>query len=215
MKLHIRQLGIAILLFTVVVSCKSFKKASHTAPASSDPWNTAKEILKEIKAPSFPKKEFYITSYGAIANGKFNCSEAFRKAIEECNKQGGGKVVVPEGDFYTGPIYLKSNVNLNVKKGARILFSTRPEDYPIVFTRWEGVELMNYSSLIYSFGEKNIAITGEGTLDGQANETNWWPWKGQAQYGWKKGMPSQVDKDKRAALFKMAEDGVPVSERRF
>jgi polygalacturonase len=74
---------------------------------------------------------------------------------------------------------------------------------------------MGYSPLIYAFEQKNIAITGEGTLDGKANATNWWPWKGQEQYGFKKGQPSQVDKDKRAALFAMAEKGAPVAERKF
>ena len=124
--------------------------------------------------------------------------------------------MVPAGNFVTGAIHLKSNVNLHVMKGATIYFSTKPADYlPLVHTRWEGVELMGYSPLIYAFEQKNIAITGEGTLDGRANETNWWPWKGNAHYGFKPGMPSQLDEDKRAALFDMAEKGVPVAERKF
>ena len=125
-------------------------------------------------------------------------------------------MVVPAGRYLSGPIYLKSNVNLHLEKDATILFSTNPDDYlPLVHTRWEGVELMNYSPLIYAFEEKNIAITGEGTLDGQADETNWWPWKGNKKYGWKAGTPNQNDDDKRAALFEMAENNVPVSERNF
>lgn len=96
------------------------------------------------------------------------------------------------------------------------MFSTDPKDYlPLVYTRWEGVELMNYSPLVYAFEEENIAITGEGILDGQANETNWWPWKGKTQYGYTEGDPQQEDADKRHALFQMAEDGVPVEERKF
>lgn len=74
---------------------------------------------------------------------------------------------------------------------------------------------MNYSPLVYAFEEKNIAITGEGTLDGQASNSNWWPWKGNKNYGWKEGTPNQNDEDKRAALFEMAENNVPVSERKF
>ena len=173
-------------------------------------------MLKSIKPPTFPNKDFLITSYGAVADGKVDCTQAFRRAIDECNKQGGGRVVVPPGQFYTGPIHLKSNVNLHVQKGAKILFSTKPDDYlPLVYTRWEGVELMNYSPLIYAFEQKNIAITGEGILDGQATNANWWPWKGNANYGFKKGTPSQVDADKRAALFNMAERDVPVPSRKF
>jgi polygalacturonase len=101
-------------------------------------------------------------------------------------------------------------------KGSKILFSTRPDDYlPLVYTRWEGVELMNYSPLVYAFEQKNIAITGEGTLDGQATDHNWWPWKGNKSDGWKEGTPNQNDKDKRPALFAMAEKNVPVSQRKF
>ena len=184
--------------------------------AAQDPWAQVPGILRKIKAPEFKKEDFLITSYGAIGDGKTMNTEAFRKAIAACNANGGGRVVVPAGNFLTGPIHLKSNVNLHVTKEATVSFSTNPDDYlPLVFTRWEGVELMGYSPLIYAFEQKNIAITGEGTLDGKADATNWWPWKGQTQYGFKPGQPSQVDKDKRAALFKMAEDGVPVSERKF
>ncbi len=190
--------------------------SGSTIADKSDPWSQVPAILKQIKRPVFRNKDYPITSYGAVADGKTDCTEAIRKAIEACNQEGGGRVVVPEGKFLTGAIHLKSNVNLHVSKGAILAFSTRPDDYlPMVYTRWEGVELMGYSPLIYAFEQKNIAITGEGTLDGQANETNWWPWKGQPHYGFKAGTPSQLDKDKRAALFDMAEKGVPVQDRKF
>jgi polygalacturonase len=83
----------------------------------------------------------------------------------------------------------------------------------MVFSRWEGVELMNYSPFIYAFEQENIAITGGGTIDGQADCSNWWPWKGRGQCGWKEGNPSQTEA--RRALFEMAEKGAPVSERIF
>jgi polygalacturonase len=203
-------LGLALSL----VACKTGSQS--TGQTTDDPWNQVPAILKQIKKPTFRDKDYLITDFGAVGNGATDCSEAFRKAIEICNKEGGGRVVVPVGNFMTGAIHLKSNVNLHVVKGATISFSTRPDDYlPLVHTRWEGVELMGYSPLIYAFEQKNIAITGEGTLDGRANETNWWPWKGNAHYGFKAGTPSQLDKDKRAALFDMAERGVPVAERKF
>ncbi|WP_114782622.1 glycoside hydrolase family 28 protein [Botryobacter ruber] len=210
----------ALVVLVALAACgspdtKTEQTAENTAD-ESDVWKEMDNILAQIKAPEFPDKQFLITDFGAVGDGKTVCTEAFRKAIETCNREGGGRVVVPAGNFFTGPIHLKSNVNLHLEKDAKVLFSTNPKDYlPLVHTRWEGVELMGYSPLLYAFEEKNIAITGEGTFDGQANDTNWWPWKGQERYGWKKGTPNQTDKDKRAALFQMAEDNVPVSERKF
>ena len=114
----------------------------------------------------------------------------------------------------SGAIHLKSNVNLVVSRGATIKFSKDPNDYlPVVFSRWEGTELMNYSPFIYAFEQRNIAITGEGTLDGQSGPDSWWPWNGRANYGWKEGTPNQ--RADRAALQQMAEQGVPVKERMF
>ncbi|HEU5133340.1 MAG TPA: glycoside hydrolase family 28 protein, partial [Pyrinomonadaceae bacterium] len=84
---------------------------------------------------------------------------------------------------------------------------------PVVFSRWEGVELFNYSPFIYAFEQQNIAITGKGTLDGQSDHEHWWPWNGRPQYGWKDGMSHQ--RPDRNALFKMAEDGIPVRDRVF
>jgi polygalacturonase len=153
-------------------------------------WTSAAQPLKEIaqlrkliKAPRFPAKQFLITKYGAVGDGKTLNTEAFKKAIEACNKQGGGRVIVPLGIFLTGAIHLKSNVELHLVDSAKIVFSRNPKDYPIVFTRWEGMELMNYSALIYAYGQQNIAVTGNGTLDGNADADNWWIWN--------KGRPSQ------------------------
>lgn len=199
-------LVIAISLF----ACGEKKKAEF------DAWDQLPAILENIKAPEFPDRTFNIKDFGAMEGGETDASDAIAAAIDACVEAGGGKVLVPAGDFATGPIHLKSNVNLHLESGARLLFSTDPKDYlPLVYTRWEGVELMNYSPLIYAFEEENIAITGEGTLDGQANETNWWPWKGKKEYGYIEGNPQQEDADKRHALFQMAEDNVPVEERRF
>ena len=202
--------------FAALLACSRGGKVAEQPVAETDPWESVDEIMQQITPPSFPDKDFLVTNYGAVGDGQTNSAEAIRKAIEACSAEGGGRVVVPAGNYLSGPIYLKSNVNLHLEKGATILFSTKPADYlPVVHTRWEGVELMNYSPLIYAFEEKNIAVTGEGTLDGQANASNWWPWKGQAKYGWQAGTPNQNDEDKRAALFAMAENNVPVSERIF
>ncbi|MCC9168209.1 glycoside hydrolase family 28 protein [Pontibacter harenae] len=207
-----------LVLLLVFASCtKRTTTSSQTEETiAADAWQYAADILTQIVPPTFPDKDFKVTEFGAVGDGKADNSAAIKQAIEACSSAGGGRVVVPAGDYLSGPIYLESNVNLHLEKGARILFSTNPKDYlPLVYTRWEGVELMNYSPLIYAFEETNIAVTGEGTLDGQANETNWWPWKGNKKYGWNVGMPSQNDDDKRLALFEMAENNVPVSERKF
>ncbi|WP_017730475.1 glycoside hydrolase family 28 protein [Nafulsella turpanensis] len=208
--------ALALLLFTACGNQPTATEGETEAVMAADAWDEVDEILEQIEPPTFPDRDFVITEFGAVADGETDNTEAIRKAIIACNEAGGGRVVVPEGEFFTGPIHLLSNVNLHVSEDATLLFSTNPKDYlPLVFTRWEGVELMNYSPLIYAFEQENIAITGKGTLDGQANETNWWPWKGKKEYGWKEGMPNQNDEDKRAALFQMAEDGVPVEERIF
>jgi len=182
--------------------------------AAEDPWAEVPRILKRVKAPTFPKRDFPVTRYGAVADGRTDCTEAFAKAIDACNRAGGGRVVVPAGEFLTGPIHLKSNVNLHVSRGATVKFKQDPKAYlPLVFSRWEGMELMNYSPLIYAFGQRNIAVTGEGTLDGQGDNEHWWPWKGQERHGWKRGTPDQ--KKARRALEEMTEKGVPVAERVF
>lgn len=181
--------------------------------SSAEAWKQVPRILARIRPPRFPKKDFKITKFGAIADGKTDCTEAFRKAIEACNKAGGGRVVVPKGEFLTGAIHLKSHVNLHVSKGATVKFSTDEDKYPIVHTRWEGMELMNYSALIYAYGQENIAVTGEGTLDGQGDNEHWWPWNGRDRYGWKQGAPNQ--RAARAKLYEMMDKNVPVEQRVF
>ena len=98
------------------------------------------------------------------------CTDAIRKAIDACAAAGGGQVIVPDGRFLTGAVRLKSNVNLHLADKATLAFSSDSREYPIVFTRWEGVELMNVSPFIYAFETENIAVTGRGTLDGQADD---------------------------------------------
>lgn len=133
--------------------------------------------MPQLKRPVFKDQTFKVTEYGAVGDGKTKNTEAFRKAIEVCAAAGGGKVVVPEGKWFTGPIHLKSNVNLHFEAGAEIHFSDDPDDYlPVVFTRWAGFELMNYSPLIYARDCQNIAITGPGRLFGHGRD--WWGWKG-------------------------------------
>ena len=179
-----------------------------------DPWTQVPQILARIKPPQFPKRDFAVTRYGAIGNCKVDFTDAFRKAIAGCSKAGGGRVVVPDGEFRTGAIHLKSNVNLHVTKGATIKFDRDPQKYlPLVFSRWEGMELMNFSPFIYAFEQRNIAITGEGVIDGNADCENWWPWNGRARCGWKQGDPNQ--RKARALLQDYIAQALPVKQRVF
>ena len=154
---------------------------------AADPWSELPAILARIKPPSFPDREFDVTKFGAIGDNKTDCTEAFQKAIAACHAAKGGRVLVPAGEFITGAIRLKSNVNLHISSGATVRFARDPGKYPLVFTRWEGIELMNYSPFIYAFEEENIAITGAGTIDGNADCEHWWPWKGRTKCGWNPG----------------------------
>jgi polygalacturonase len=115
---------------------------------------------------------FNITDYGAVGDGRVSCSGAFEAAIKAASEVGGGTVYVPAGTYLTGPIRLQSNVNLHVDNGATILFSNNPEDFPIIFSRWEGVEREVYQSCIYGADLENISITGGGVLNGQGE--SWW-----------------------------------------
>lgn len=173
-------------------------------------WQTATEILARIKAPTFPARDFAITDHGAVAGGTADATAAIRQAIEACATAGGGRVVVPAGVFLTGAIHLKSNVNLHLSEGATLLFKTDPKAYlPLVHTRWEGLECMNYSPFIYAFEQQNIAITGTGTLDGSAGEDNWWKW---ARRGTDLKSPASPD---AARLNELGQKGTPVAERVF
>src|SRR5262245_16712927 len=192
-------------------------RVSFASIPSDEAWARAADIAKKVKPPTFAKRLFDITKFGARADGTSLSTAAIANAIAECAKAGGGRVLVPAGTFLTGAIHLKSNVELHVSEGATLKFDINPSSYPMVFTRWEGMECMNYSPLIYAYQERNIAITGSGTLDGQGSEQNWWPWKGPwrgtTAYGWKEGMPDQ--RAARKKLFDMAEAAVPVKDRVF
>lgn len=198
---------IGILFLALLVQCSGQKEMQ-------DPWQTIDERIAQIEVTEFPDRVFSVTDFGAIGDSLSDCTEAFRKTIEACHLDGGGRVLVPEGLYLTGPIHLLSNVELHISRGATLMFSKDYSKYlPVVRTRFEGNDLMNYSPLIYAYRQENVAITGEGTLDGSADMLTWWPWKGNRTYGWQEGMPRQ--KEDRDQLFEMADNHVPVEERVF
>jgi polygalacturonase len=149
-----------------------------------------------------------------LGDGKTDCSAAFRRAIDTCAAKGGGTVEVPDGTFLTGPIRLRSNVNLHLSDGTVVIFDRDLRAYlPLVLTRFEGVEVMNYSPLIYAYEDSNFSVTGKGTLNGNADDEHWWPWRGAPEHGWKDGIPNQAEARKQ--LFDMGEQNVPPRERIF
>lgn len=214
MRKHVRRaFAAAALPLSLLVACGGNQQAQKQPTEESNPvWAVADSIRALIVAPTFADKDFPITEYGATLDSTQLSTQAIQAAIEACHEDGGGRVVVPKGTFLTGAIHLKSNVNLHLEEGAKLLFSRNTEDYkPLVKSRWEGMECMNYSPLIYAYGQENIAITGKGILDGNANSEHWWPWKAKKEYGWKEGMDNQLAAVKK--LTQQVKDQVPVAER--
>jgi polygalacturonase len=187
---------------------------SATVEASSESqgaaWHLLGDILERIRPPTFPERVCAITNYGAVSGGVEDATLAIARAIADCAGQGGGRVLVPAGVFSTGAIHLDSNIELHVAEGATLRFRSDPAAYlPVVLTRWEGIECMNYSPLIYARDEQNVAITGKGTLDGSASMDNWWSWA-KREPGKKSLAATDV-----AELNRMSESGVPVEQRIF
>ncbi len=179
-------------------------------------WDTDyASIEKSIREPQFAEKNFVITKYGASTKATAaKNQQAINKAIDACSKAGGGKVIIPAGTWNTGALRLKSHVNLVVEKDATLLFAFDTSLYPTVLTRWEGIDVWNYSPCIYAYGETDVAITGEGTIDGNGSNTTWWPMCGKDHFGWTPEL-KEHQKETRLQLLRMAEDGVDVGERQF
>lgn len=203
------------LLFVILFNFCD-KKKSNESNVSESVWDGLKAITSTVKAPEFADNVFNILDFNANPDGITYNTDAFAKAIKACSEKGGGKVLVPAGKYLTGPIHLENNVNLHLEEGSEILFSKNTKDYyPLVPTSYEGIGLMNYSPLIYANNKTNVAVTGKGTLNGQASNENWWPWCGKDTYGYKKGDPMQRDSLNLPRLMKMGDENVPLEERVF
>ena len=149
------------------------------------------------------RRPHVITGFGAREGLANDSRPAIMAAIGAAHDSGGGRVEIPAGLWRCdGPINLKSNVELHVAEGATVRFGTDPRFYlPVVFTRWEGTEAWNYSPLIYTRGERNVAITGPGAFEGQGRE-HFLPWRDNQG-------PDQT------LIRKMGAEGVPVRDRVF
>jgi len=193
----------APLSFVFVVFCATAPAWSATEAAASWGGDPIAPIqapfpMPQLTRPLFPARVVDIREHGAVADGVTKNTAAFAAAIRACAEAGGGRVLVPAGRWLTGPVHLRSNIDLHLAEGAVLVFSDRPEDYlPVVFVRVGGIELHNYSPFVYARDCENIAITGPGRLDG--NATAWHPWK------------TKETKE----IFQLAPKGVPVEQRIF
>ena len=195
---------------------------------AADPWQRARDIEQKFAKPlKFRDEDFVITAFGAkpCQTAKVNATirytekadvpspvrgspdayPAITAAIAACHKAGGGRVVIPKGDWYVaGPIVLRSNVHVYLAAGAHVYFSANPADFAkygdidcgpngkLSISRWQGNDVLNYSPLVYAYGQTNIALTGEdwtSVLNGQGGEPFetgegcWWDWKGRHNKG--------------------------------
>ncbi len=163
--LHKISAALVILIF-LFCSCKPHQERK-VSPAEK-----LKEILSNIKAPQISSNQIILTNLGAKGDSATDCKPAFDKAMAACKTKGGCRVVVPAGVYLVnGPIHLVDNTCIDLQKGAKLVFGTNAENYlPAVPTSWEGTFIQNYSPLIYAYKVKNVAIIGEGTIDGNGKD---------------------------------------------
>lgn len=151
--------------------------------------------------------EISVLDRGAVPDGRTDCTAAFAAAIAACAADGGGRVLVPAGRYRTGAIHLTDDIDLHLAEGAVIEFSRDPADFlPVVLTRYEGIDLYNYSPFIYAHGAHRVAITGSGVIDGRADAEHWWNWS---------SGPPPDEWDAKRRLLDAGARGVPVTERVF
>ena len=187
----------AILLALPVFTSCSVKK---------DPWKGMNAVLKRIVPPTFADNVYVMTDYYNVTDTIF--TGALQKAIDKCSEKGGGRVIIPTGTWLTGPIVLKSNVDLHFMDGATLVFSDNIDLFDFVHTRWEGIECYNVQPLIYAEDCENIAITGKGIIDGQASRDNWF---GPLTMGYMD--ENGVWKTGKGILYDWVAREVPVEER--
>ena len=237
----VKAMSAASLLPTGALTMSAARAITET-----DPWLQAQAIIDRVSRPlTFRQQDFLVTDFGAKAcqlvpvkawisfeeqdtlntpaAGSPDSRAAIAAAIAACHQAGGGRVVIPAGNWYcAGPVVLLSNVHLHLSANAHLYFSNNPADYAkygdfdcgsngkLMISRWQSNDCLNFSSMIYAYGQDNIALTGEdwtSVLDGQAgvpfNEAGdcWWTWKGKGNTinavaqgstpNYSKGKPSQ------------------------
>ncbi|WP_421940184.1 glycoside hydrolase family 28 protein [Pedobacter sp.] len=126
--------------------------------------------LPAVTRPVFNKDTFNIVQHGAVANGLQLNTDAINNTIAICSKKGGGTVLIPAGIWLTGPIYLKSNINLHLQRGSTLLFTTDKSQYKLIAGDYEGKSAARNESPINGTNLENVAITGKGIIDGNGDE---------------------------------------------
>lgn len=173
MKLN-KALFLALLLPLILGSCSSnCKEDAHDGYAHL--YQNLPFEMPVLQRPAFPANEVNLKDYGAIPDGVHLNTEAFEKAFAAIAEKGGGKLIVPSGIWFTGPIVLRSNVNLHLEEGALILFSPDADLYPLVNTVYEGLDTRRCQSPISGRNLENVAITGKGAINGSGEA--WRPLK--------------------------------------
>ncbi|MFG6685822.1 glycoside hydrolase family 28 protein [Mariniflexile sp. HNIBRBA6329] len=164
-----KQLKSIFALLVLSISASINAQNSNIAINETTIYEGVEFNMPKVKTTNFPNYEVSITDFGAINGGLFKNTDAFSKAIADVNSKGGGKVIVPRGIWLTGPITLKSNINLYLEDGALIVFSDDFDDYPIINTSFEGLNTVRCISPINANNVENIAITGNGIIDGSGD----------------------------------------------
>lgn len=155
----------AISLF----SCISAQRTKPDVPLTSEKNKSIEFAMPEVKEPAIPTNSVKLTDFGAIADGVTDNSEAFKNAIDAVTKKGGGKVIIPAGIWLTGPIMLKSNLELFTESGALVIFSDNKDLYPVIETSFEGLDTWRCISPIFGKNVENVAFTGKGVWDGNGD----------------------------------------------
>ncbi len=163
-----RLLSMALVATAFVLSAQAenpYKKYTENLPFP----------MPEVKAPVIPDAKVNLKDFGADPTGQTLSTEAFAKAIDTLYKMGGGHLIVPAGVWLTGPVVLKSHIDLHLEVGAVIQFAADESLYPLLDTSFEGLDTRRCQSPLSANGATNISITGQGAIDG--NGEYWRPVK--------------------------------------
>lgn len=171
----LKMTGFVPVILGILCACQSTSTEQHNDTYIEDLYETLPFDMPVVQRPSFPDYQVDIRDFGAKADGETLNTEAINNAIKAVSEKGGGKVVIPEGLWLTGPVVLQNNVNLHVEKNALVLFSGDADLYPLVRTSFEGLDMLRCQSPISAMNAENIAITGHGVLDGSGD--SWRPVK--------------------------------------
>lgn len=171
----LKMAGFVPVILGILCACQSTSTEQHNDTYIEDLYEALPFDMPVVQRPSFPDYQVDIRDFGAKADGETLNTEAINNAIKAVSEKGGGKVVIPEGLWLTGPVVLQNNVNLHVEKNALVLFSGDADLYPLVRTSFEGLDILRCQSPISAMNAENIAITGYGVLDGSGD--SWRPVK--------------------------------------